>query len=163
MPGDNTHLWEESWDDDDTSEDFSAQLKYVCHSPLLPYTSTSSLCHATQPPRSLLQIMPQQETTSKVMPILTPQTEKNSRKSRQARSVEFGVYGKGKNKQGNNGVHGIKPKRIVIILTKEEDDDSMNGKPITTYTFLPISRLLWFLNGAFLVSFCLQAWRLCRI
>jgi 26 proteasome complex subunit DSS1 len=29
VPGDNTHLWEESWDDDDTSEDFSAQLKYV--------------------------------------------------------------------------------------------------------------------------------------
>ncbi len=29
MPGNNTHLWEESWDDDDTSEDFSAQLKYV--------------------------------------------------------------------------------------------------------------------------------------
>lgn len=24
-----THLWEESWDDDDTSEDFSKQLKYV--------------------------------------------------------------------------------------------------------------------------------------
>ncbi|KAK7536124.1 DSS1/SEM1 family-domain-containing protein [Phyllosticta citribraziliensis] len=23
----NSHLWEESWDDDDTSEDFSAQLK----------------------------------------------------------------------------------------------------------------------------------------
>lgn len=23
----NTHLWEESWDDDDTSEDFSKQLK----------------------------------------------------------------------------------------------------------------------------------------
>ncbi|CAH0039480.1 unnamed protein product [Clonostachys rhizophaga] len=23
------HLWEESWDDDDTSDDFSAQLKYV--------------------------------------------------------------------------------------------------------------------------------------
>jgi 26 proteasome complex subunit DSS1 len=32
VPGDNTHLWEESWDDDDTSEDFSAQLKYaLCH------------------------------------------------------------------------------------------------------------------------------------
>jgi hypothetical protein len=29
VPGDNTHLWEESWDDDDTSEDFSAQLKYA--------------------------------------------------------------------------------------------------------------------------------------
>lgn len=29
VPGDNTHLWEESWDDDDTSEDFSAQLKFV--------------------------------------------------------------------------------------------------------------------------------------
>ena len=29
VQGDNTHLWEESWDDDDTSEDFSAQLKYV--------------------------------------------------------------------------------------------------------------------------------------
>jgi 26 proteasome complex subunit DSS1 len=29
VPGDNTHLWEESWDDDDTSEDFSAQLKYI--------------------------------------------------------------------------------------------------------------------------------------
>jgi len=27
VSGDNTHLWEESWDDDDTSEDFSAQLK----------------------------------------------------------------------------------------------------------------------------------------
>jgi 26 proteasome complex subunit DSS1 len=27
VPGDNTHLWEESWDDDDTTEDFSAQLK----------------------------------------------------------------------------------------------------------------------------------------
>ncbi|OBT46047.1 hypothetical protein VE00_03730 [Pseudogymnoascus sp. WSF 3629] len=27
VPGNNTHLWEESWDDDDTSEDFSAQLK----------------------------------------------------------------------------------------------------------------------------------------
>ena len=27
MPGGTTHLWEESWDDDDTSEDFSAQLK----------------------------------------------------------------------------------------------------------------------------------------
>ncbi|KUJ20334.1 uncharacterized protein LY89DRAFT_695016 [Mollisia scopiformis] len=27
VPGDNTHLWEESWDDDDTNEDFSAQLK----------------------------------------------------------------------------------------------------------------------------------------
>lgn len=25
----NAHLWEESWDDDDTSEDFSKQLKYV--------------------------------------------------------------------------------------------------------------------------------------
>jgi 26 proteasome complex subunit DSS1 len=23
------HLWEESWDDDDTSDDFSAQLRYV--------------------------------------------------------------------------------------------------------------------------------------
>ncbi|KAI9786509.1 MAG: hypothetical protein M1835_003051 [Candelina submexicana] len=27
VPGGNTHLWEESWDDDDTSDDFSAQLK----------------------------------------------------------------------------------------------------------------------------------------
>ncbi|KAL0260886.1 26S proteasome complex subunit [Diplodia seriata] len=27
LPAANTHLWEESWDDDDTSEDFSAQLK----------------------------------------------------------------------------------------------------------------------------------------
>lgn len=29
VAGDNTHLWEESWDDDDTSDDFSAQLKCV--------------------------------------------------------------------------------------------------------------------------------------
>lgn len=29
VPGNTTHLWEESWDDDDTSEDFSKQLKYV--------------------------------------------------------------------------------------------------------------------------------------
>ncbi|KAI9846092.1 MAG: 26S proteasome complex subunit [Sclerophora amabilis] len=27
VPGGNAHLWEESWDDDDTTEDFSAQLK----------------------------------------------------------------------------------------------------------------------------------------
>ncbi|KAJ9647802.1 26S proteasome complex subunit [Coniosporium apollinis] len=27
IPGGNTHLWEESWDDDDTNGDFSAQLK----------------------------------------------------------------------------------------------------------------------------------------
>jgi 26 proteasome complex subunit DSS1 len=25
--GPTTHLWEESWDDDDTSDDFSVQLK----------------------------------------------------------------------------------------------------------------------------------------
>ncbi|OAA61805.1 dss1/sem1 [Niveomyces insectorum RCEF 264] len=24
------HLWDESWDDDDTSDDFSTQLKYGC-------------------------------------------------------------------------------------------------------------------------------------
>ncbi|KAF4165771.1 hypothetical protein CNMCM6936_007390 [Aspergillus lentulus] len=28
--GNNVHLWEESWDDDDAAEDFSKQLKYVC-------------------------------------------------------------------------------------------------------------------------------------
>ena len=28
MPEATTHLWEESWDDDDTSEEFLAQLKY---------------------------------------------------------------------------------------------------------------------------------------
>ncbi len=27
--GNHTHLWEESWDDDDTTDDFSVQLKYV--------------------------------------------------------------------------------------------------------------------------------------
>jgi 26 proteasome complex subunit DSS1 len=27
--GQTTHLWEESWDDDDTSDDFSVQLKCV--------------------------------------------------------------------------------------------------------------------------------------
>lgn len=27
MPEANTHLWEESWDDDDTSEEFLAQLQ----------------------------------------------------------------------------------------------------------------------------------------
>ncbi|KAI9797603.1 MAG: hypothetical protein M1833_005386 [Piccolia ochrophora] len=37
VPKDNTHLWEESWDDDDTSEDFSAQLKWVAHDSNLPY------------------------------------------------------------------------------------------------------------------------------
>ncbi|KAK8186830.1 DSS1/SEM1 family-domain-containing protein [Phyllosticta paracitricarpa] len=36
----NTHLWEESWDDDDTSEDFSAQLKYV--GPILGYFAPQS-------------------------------------------------------------------------------------------------------------------------
>ncbi|KAL6703189.1 26S proteasome complex subunit [Coniothyrium glycines] len=27
IPGGNAHLWEESWDDDDTNEDFAVQLK----------------------------------------------------------------------------------------------------------------------------------------
>jgi hypothetical protein len=27
IPGGTTHLWEESWDDDDTNEDFAVQLK----------------------------------------------------------------------------------------------------------------------------------------
>lgn len=27
LPTGNSHLWEESWDDDDTNDDFSAQLK----------------------------------------------------------------------------------------------------------------------------------------
>lgn len=27
LPGGNTHLWEESWDDDDTNDDFAVQLK----------------------------------------------------------------------------------------------------------------------------------------
>ncbi|KAH9865532.1 26S proteasome complex subunit [Plenodomus biglobosus] len=27
IPGGNAHLWEESWDDDDTNEDFSVQLR----------------------------------------------------------------------------------------------------------------------------------------
>jgi len=27
LPSGNMHLWEESWDDDDTNDDFSAQLK----------------------------------------------------------------------------------------------------------------------------------------
>ncbi|KIW99697.1 uncharacterized protein Z518_11110 [Rhinocladiella mackenziei CBS 650.93] len=28
VPGGTTHLWEESWDDDDENEDFGKQLKY---------------------------------------------------------------------------------------------------------------------------------------
>ncbi|KAF1946120.1 hypothetical protein EJ02DRAFT_500257 [Clathrospora elynae] len=27
IPSGNTHLWEESWDDDDTNEDFAVQLR----------------------------------------------------------------------------------------------------------------------------------------
>lgn len=41
LPGGNAHLWEESWDDDDTSEDFSAQLKY--NHPLLPFIRRSDV------------------------------------------------------------------------------------------------------------------------
>lgn len=33
VPGGSTHLWEESWDDDDENEDFSKQLKYISHTP----------------------------------------------------------------------------------------------------------------------------------
>jgi 26 proteasome complex subunit DSS1 len=29
IPGGNTHLWEESWDDDDTSDEFAVQLRLV--------------------------------------------------------------------------------------------------------------------------------------
>jgi 26 proteasome complex subunit DSS1 len=28
IPNGNAHLWEESWDDDDTNEDFAVQLRY---------------------------------------------------------------------------------------------------------------------------------------
>ena len=31
IPGGNAHLWEESWDDDDTNEDFAVQLRRVHH------------------------------------------------------------------------------------------------------------------------------------
>lgn len=36
VPGGTTHLWEESWDDDDENEDFSKQLRWApilqdCH------------------------------------------------------------------------------------------------------------------------------------
>ncbi|KAF2735210.1 26 proteasome-like protein complex subunit Sem1, partial [Polyplosphaeria fusca] len=27
LPGNNSHLWEESWDDDDANDDFAVQLK----------------------------------------------------------------------------------------------------------------------------------------
>lgn len=36
VPGNNTHLWEESWDDDDQNEEFSKQLKCVA---LFPFVS----------------------------------------------------------------------------------------------------------------------------
>jgi hypothetical protein len=44
----NTHLWEESWDDDDTSEDFSAQLKYVSilHAPHTSNEASPSIISA---------------------------------------------------------------------------------------------------------------------
>jgi 26 proteasome complex subunit DSS1 len=29
LPGGNAHLWEESWDDDDTNEEFAVQLRFV--------------------------------------------------------------------------------------------------------------------------------------
>lgn len=35
--GTNTHLWEESWDDDDESEDFSKQLKYAITISFIPW------------------------------------------------------------------------------------------------------------------------------
>ncbi|KAI9761406.1 MAG: phosphoglycerate kinase [Chaenotheca gracillima] len=43
--GGNAHLWEESWDDDDTTEDFSAQLKYVF--PVAPTLSSNVYKSAT--------------------------------------------------------------------------------------------------------------------
>ena len=39
VPGGSSHLWEESWDDDDENEDFSKQLKYLSHPPLLATTT----------------------------------------------------------------------------------------------------------------------------
>ena len=36
VPGGTTHLWEESWDDDDENEDFSKQLKYARDTEILP-------------------------------------------------------------------------------------------------------------------------------
>lgn len=36
VPGGKGNLWEESWDDDDTSEDFSAQLRLLSIHPCCP-------------------------------------------------------------------------------------------------------------------------------
>lgn len=41
--GGTTHLWEESWDDDDTSEDFSKQLKWV--SRMIAWTGRGTDCY----------------------------------------------------------------------------------------------------------------------
>jgi hypothetical protein len=62
------HLWEESWDDDDTNEDFSKQLKYV-----LPFTPVVSLhvlwgivCEKPQPNKTDLIYVCRREELKKV-------------------------------------------------------------------------------------------------
>ncbi|KAI5800120.1 DSS1/SEM1 family-domain-containing protein [Geopyxis carbonaria] len=40
------HLWEESWDDDDTSDDFAAQLRYERNS--RSRTESKSPCHSSR-------------------------------------------------------------------------------------------------------------------
>jgi len=43
--GTTQHLWEESWDDDDTSDDFSAQLKYRDPAALVPHDAFANGLH----------------------------------------------------------------------------------------------------------------------
>lgn len=40
VPGGTTHLWEESWDDDDEDEDFAKQLRYAFAFPDLFWTNS---------------------------------------------------------------------------------------------------------------------------
>ena len=44
LPSGNTHLWEESWDDDDTSEDFASQLRSTITSWTTALNIAKTLC-----------------------------------------------------------------------------------------------------------------------
>lgn len=65
--GGTEHLWEESWDDDDTNDDFSAQLKCVFPRASLSKTSTSSrLFDTTYPPHWTRRLTHNREELKKV-------------------------------------------------------------------------------------------------
>jgi hypothetical protein len=70
--GTTEHLWEESWDDDDTSDDFSAQLRYVFFSLCLRSSPFAAL---HMPPLSLSRTYTRAKAIFLILTSASPDSE----------------------------------------------------------------------------------------